>query len=181
MGNWISKLFNKTKEAKIIMIGLDGAGKTTILYKLKLGEIVENIPTIGFNVETIKYKSLSMNVWDIGGQTRIRQLWYHYYNDAHGIIFVVDSTDVKRFKGDESVEKEIKNICLTHELEGVPLLILANKSDCREAVSVTNLIDGLGLYNIKNRAWNCIPTSAITGTGIYEGLDWLSNQIYNKK
>jgi ADP-ribosylation factor protein 1 len=57
------------------MLGLDGAGKTTITYKLKLGEIVQTTPTIGFNFETVSYKNIKFNIWDIAGQDRIRQLW----------------------------------------------------------------------------------------------------------
>ena len=74
-------------------VGLDAAGKTTILYKLKLGEVVTTIPTIGFNVETVHYKNITFTVWDVGGQDKIRPLWRHYYEDAQGLIFVVDSTN----------------------------------------------------------------------------------------
>lgn len=68
------RLFGK-KDVRILMVGLDAAGKTTILYKLKLGEIVTTIPTIGFNVETVEYKNISFTVWDVGGQDKIRPLW----------------------------------------------------------------------------------------------------------
>jgi len=75
MGLTISKLLNRLiakKEMRILMVGLDAAGKTTILYKLKLGEIVTTIPTIGFNVETVEYKNISFTVWDVGGQDKVR-------------------------------------------------------------------------------------------------------------
>ena len=84
MGALITKLveglasFNKSKPTKILLLGLDGAGKTTMVYKLKLGEYMATVPTIGFNVETIKYKNLNMTMWDIGGQKSIRDLWKHY-------------------------------------------------------------------------------------------------------
>lgn len=74
----LSKMFDK-KEARILMLGLDGAGKTTILFKLKLGEVVSSIPTIGFNVETLEYKNIKFTVWDVGGQDSIRAMWKHYY------------------------------------------------------------------------------------------------------
>ncbi len=74
-----SRLFNFKTESRILMVGLDAAGKTTVLYKLKLGEVVHTIPTIGFNVETVEYKNVSMTVWDVGGQGKIRPLWRHYY------------------------------------------------------------------------------------------------------
>ena len=90
------------------MVGLDAAGKTTILYKLKLGEIVTTIPTIGmmfecrffitllpgFNVETVEYKNISFTVWDVGGQDKIRPLWRHYFQNTQGLIFVVSSVRI---------------------------------------------------------------------------------------
>merc|ERR1711985_95140 len=99
MGLTASKLFGKLfgkKDVRILMVGLDAAGKTTILYKLKLGEIVTTIPTIGFNVETVEYKNISFTVWDVGGQDKIRPLWRHYYQNTQGLIFVVDSNDRDR-------------------------------------------------------------------------------------
>merc|ERR1719471_1823921 len=85
-------------ETRILMVGLDTAGKTTVLYRLKLGEVVTTIPTIGFNVETVEYRNLSFNVWDVGGQDKIRKLWRHYYRGVHGLIFVVDSGDMDRIE-----------------------------------------------------------------------------------
>ena len=99
MGLSFSKLFANlfgNKEMRILMVGLDAAGKTTILYKLKLGEIVTTIPTIGFNVETVEYKNISFTVWDVGGQDKIRPLWRYYFQNTQGIIFVVDSNDRDR-------------------------------------------------------------------------------------
>lgn len=75
------------------MLGLDGAGKTTILFKLKIGEVVSSIPTIGFNVETVEYKNIKFTVWDVGGQDSIRAMWKHYYQNADALIYVVDSSD----------------------------------------------------------------------------------------
>jgi len=101
MGLTISSLFGRLfakKQMRILMVGLDAAGKTTILYKLKLGEIVTTIPTIGFNVETVEYKNISFTVWDVGGQDKIRPLWRHYYQNTQGLIFVVDSSDRERIQ-----------------------------------------------------------------------------------
>merc|ERR1712182_60385 len=91
------RMFGK-QEMRILMVGLDAAGKTTILYKLKLGEVVTTIPTIGFNVETVEYKNISFTVWDVGGQDKIRPLWRHYYQNTQGLIFVVDSNDRDRIE-----------------------------------------------------------------------------------
>ncbi|CAN6450998.1 unnamed protein product [Victoria cruziana] len=95
LSRMIRMLFAK-REMRILMVGLDAAGKTTILYKLKLGEIVTTIPTIGFNVETVEYKNVSFTVWDVGGQDKIRPLWRHYFQNTQGLIFVVDSNDKDR-------------------------------------------------------------------------------------
>ena len=80
-------------KAKVLMLGLDGAGKTTILYKLKINQTVSSVPTIGFNVEELKYKNLNFTVWDIGGQTRLKALWHHYYSGGNALIYVLDSSD----------------------------------------------------------------------------------------
>eukprot|EP00662_Eupelagonemidae_sp_cell21_P001877 gene1877-19270_t len=96
MGGSISKLFASMfgkKEVRMLMVGLDAAGKTTILYKMKLGEIVTTIPTIGFNVETVEYKNIKFTMWDVGGQDKLRPLWRHYFQNTNGVIFVVDSND----------------------------------------------------------------------------------------
>ena len=106
MGLTFSRLWERMfgkKEMRILMVGLDAAGKTTILYKLKLGEVVTTIPTIGFNVETVEYKNISFTVWDVGGQDKIRPLWRHYYQNTQGLIFVVDSNDRDRVDAGECV------------------------------------------------------------------------------
>lgn len=85
-----------SREMRILILGLDGAGKTTILYRLQVGEVVTTIPTIGFNVEQVTYKNLKFQVWDLGGQTSIRPYWRCYYSNTDAIIYVVDSVDRDR-------------------------------------------------------------------------------------
>ena len=92
-----SSLFGK-KEYRILILGLDNAGKTTILYRLQVDEPVTTVPTIGFNVEMVKHKNLTFQVWDLGGQSSIRPYWRCYYPNTDAIIFVVDSTDVERLE-----------------------------------------------------------------------------------
>ena len=90
--------FSKVHDAKVLMLGLDAAGKTTILYKLKLNETVVTVPTVGFNVETVQpTKNVSFTVWDVGGQKILRDLWKHYYQGCDGLLFIVDSADHERF------------------------------------------------------------------------------------
>ena len=91
-------LGNGTRELRIMMLGLDGAGKTTILYKLAIGEVVTTAPTIGFNVETVQYENIQFNVWDVGGQEKLRRLWKKGFHNTDGVIWVIDSTDSERIE-----------------------------------------------------------------------------------
>lgn len=159
---------------RILMVGLDAAGKTTILYKLKLGEIVTTIPTIGFNVETVEYKNISFTVWDVGGQTKIRKLWRHYFANTDGLIFVVDSNDRDRIK---EAEQELHNMLSEEDLKDSILLIFANKQDLPNSMSTAELTDSLKLNTLRNRHWYIQATCATQGNGLYEGLDWLSNEL----
>ena len=178
MGLSFSKLFGKLfgkKDVRILMVGLDAAGKTTILYKLKLGEIVTTIPTIGFNVETVEYKNISFTVWDVGGQDKIRPLWRHYYQNTQGVIFVVDSNDRDRVG---EARDELHRMLNEDELRDAMLLVFANKQDLPNAMNVSNeLTDKLGLQNMRSRKWYVQSCCATTGDGLYEGLDWLSNEL----
>ncbi|TNN18863.1 ADP-ribosylation factor 6 isoform 2 [Schistosoma japonicum] len=125
MGKLFSKLFGN-KEMRILMLGLDAAGKTTILYRLKLGSSVSTIPTVGFNVETVTYKNVKFNVWDVGGQEKIRPLWRHYFTGSQGLIFVVDSSDRDRI---EEARQELHRIAADREMQDAVILVFANKQD----------------------------------------------------
>uniref|UniRef100_A0A8C3GDK7 ADP ribosylation factor 5 n=1 Tax=Cairina moschata TaxID=8855 RepID=A0A8C3GDK7_CAIMO len=164
----------KRKQMRILMVGLDAAGKTTILYKLKLGEIVTTIPTIGFNVETVEYKNICFTVWDVGGQDKIRPLWRHYFQNTQGLIFVVDSNDRERVQ--ESAD-ELQKMLQEDELRDAVLLVFANKQDMPNAMAVSELTDKLGLQALRSRTWYVQATCATQGTGLYDGLDWLSHEL----
>jgi len=188
MGLSISALFKKflgSKEMRILMVGLDAAGKTTILYKLKLGEIVTTIPTIGFNVETVEYKNISFTVWDVGGQDKIRPLWRHYYQNTQGVIFVVDSNDRDRIDDskdyEHSAKEELNRMLAEDELRDAVLLVFANKQDLPNAMKVQEVTERLGLNKLRNRQWYIQGASAPTGDGLYEGLDWLSNTLSKRQ
>lgn len=159
---------------RILMVGLDAAGKTTILYKLKLGEIVTTIPTIGFNVETVEYKNICFTVWDVGGQDKIRPLWRHYFQNTQGLIFVVDSNDRERI---QEAAEELQKMLQEDELREAVLLVFANKQDLPNAMAISEMTDKLTLQNLRNRTWYVQATCATQGTGLYEGLDWLSNEL----
>ena len=177
MGMMFSKVFAGLigkKDVRILMVGLDAAGKTTILYKLKLGEIVTTIPTIGFNVETVEYKNISFTVWDVGGQDKIRPLWRHYYQNTQGLIFVVDSNDKDRVG---EAHDELHRMLSEDELREAIVLVFANKQDLPNAMSVAEVTDKLGLHSLRNRKWYIQATCATSGEGLFEGLDWLSANI----
>lgn len=180
MGLTLSKIMNRLfgkKQVKVLMVGLDCAGKTTILYKLKLGEIVTTIPTIGFNVESVEYKNVSFIVWDIGGQSKIRPLWHHYFQGAEGIIFVIDSNDRDRIK---NAAEELHYLMADEQLKDAVILIFANKQDLPNAMTISEIIENLKLKQACNSNWNVKGACAIHGYGLYEGLDWLSNEIAKK-
>ncbi|CAK7244854.1 MAG: Arf GTPase arf1 [Sporothrix thermara] len=177
MGLNFSRIFASflgKKEMRILMVGLDAAGKTTILYKLKLGEIVTTIPTIGFNVETVEYGNIQFTVWDVGGQDKIRPLWRHYFQNTQGIIFVVDSNDRDRII---EAREELQRMLNEDELRNAVLLIFANKQDLPNAMNAAEITDKLGLHSMRQRQWFIQSTCATSGDGLYEGLDWLSGAL----
>merc|ERR1712109_300692 len=163
---------------RILMVGLDAAGKTTILYRLRLGEVVTTIPTIGFNVETVEYNNLSFTVWDVGGQEKIRPLWRHYYNGSNGLIYVVDSNDRDRV---EDAREELSKILNEDEMRDAALLVFANKQDLPNSMTAAEVTEKLELHNMRNRQWFIQSACAITGDGLYEGLDWLSRVLSSSR
>ena len=169
--------------------------------RLQVDEPITTTPTIGFNVETMQYKNIKFQVWDLGGQTSIRPYWRCYYPNTDAIIFVVDSADTDRLK---TARTELMGMLEEEELAGATLLIFANKQDqpgalkapavrhgcCyngrnRAGASLWNLVCGrapllcflqiaeaLGLATIRNRQWTIQESSATSGTGLFEGFDW---------
>ncbi|KAI9368887.1 ADP-ribosylation factor family-domain-containing protein [Aspergillus egyptiacus] len=182
MGASVSKMLGKifgTKEMRILMLGLDAAGKTTILYKLKLtNQEVTTIPTVGFNVESVTYKNVKFNVWDVGGQDKIRPLWRHYYSGTQGLIFVVDSSDAARM---EEARSELHKIINDREMKDALLLVFANKQDVPGHMSPEEVTNALQLAQLKDKLWYVAPSVATEGTGIFEGLAWLSNNVKTDK
>ena len=146
--------------------------------KLKLGEVVTTIPTIGFNVETVEYKNISFTVWDVGGQDKIRPLWRHYYQNTQGLIFVVDSNDRDRV---EDAKDELNKMLNEDEMRDAVLLVFANKQDLPNAMPAAEVTEKLGLHNMRNRQWFIQSACATTGDGLYEGLDWMSRTLSSKK
>mmetsp|Transcript_46602 Transcript_46602/g.84216 ORF Transcript_46602/g.84216 Transcript_46602/m.84216 type:complete len:190 (-) Transcript_46602:16-585(-) len=174
----VAKTFQRlvgNKKLRILMVGLDGAGKTTILYQLKLGEVVATVPTVGFNMENVQYKNINFDVWDVGGQEKMRPLWKHYYRNTGGLIFVVDSNDVDRI---EAAREELDMMLNEEELRDVALLVFANKKDLPNAVPTAELAERLGLADMaSSRKWFIQSACATKNDGIFQGLDWLSHVL----
>lgn len=181
MGGQFSKMFGKifgSTEMRLLMLGLDAAGKTTILYKLKTEQEVRTIPTVGFNVETVTFKNVKFNVWDVGGQDKIRPLWRHYYSGTEGLIFVIDSNDRERI---DEARQELHRIILDREMKDAYLLVFANKKDLPGVMPPEEVIERLKLEELKGRIWYVMASCATTGDGLFEGLGWLSNMVKSRK
>lgn len=183
MGSSISALFSRfspKEERKVLILGLDNAGKTTLLYKMQLGEVVDTAPTIGFNVETVDFKGVSLKAWDVGGQQKIRKLWRHYYADTAGLVFVVDSADC----GEERLadaREELHGMLGEDGLRDAKVLVFANKQDMGGAVRPSELAEGLGLNKVRSHEWYVQGCSAKTGDGTAEGFEWLVTAMRKKK
>ncbi|GFS22886.1 ADP-ribosylation factor-like protein 3 [Elysia marginata] len=167
---------NPDLELRILLLGLDNAGKTTLLKVLASEDITHITPTQGFNIKSVQSKGFKLNVWDIGGQRRIRPYWKNYFENTDILIYVIDSADRKRF---EETGEELTELFEEEKL-GVPVLVFANKQDLMNAARSSEIADGLNLNSIRDRAWQIQPCSAVTGEGVKEGIDWMT-QACNKK
>ncbi|KAI9333437.1 ADP-ribosylation factor family-domain-containing protein [Obelidium mucronatum] len=182
----VARVFGiKRESSRVLIFGLDAAGKTTILYKLKLGEVVTTIPTIGFNVETVAYKDFEFVAWDVGGCDKIRPLWRHYLANTRGIILVLDSNDRERLSDALS---EVPAM-LTEAIAGsntdsdpIAVLVYANKQDLCNAMTVRQLtLELMPILEPLNVKWSIVGCCAISGDGLYEGLEWLCSSLKTRR
>jgi len=187
----------------IVMLGLDSAGKTTALYRLKFDQYLNTVPTIGFNCEKVRgqvgrAKGAQFLVWDVGGQEKLRPLWRSYTRCTDGIVFVLDSVDIERM---EEAKMELMRTAKCPDNQGVPVLILANKQDLPGAREPKQLEKLLGLHELSPlitissssststnttqtqtfKGWYIQPACAITGEGLHEGLEALYDMIIKKR
>ena len=165
----------KKRDVRILFIGLDAAGKTTILYQLKLGELVTTIPTIGFNVETIDHGAVKFTAWDVGLRSGSRPLLRHYYSNTEAVVFVIDCNDKERYiEATDMLRETVEE----DELRNVPILILANKQDMSGVMSREEITsDLMSKTYLTGRKWEVFPVSGLKGEGLRDGLDWLTGAL----
>ncbi|DBA02055.1 TPA: hypothetical protein N0F65_000302 [Lagenidium giganteum] len=172
----MARFWNRN-ERRLLIVGLDAAGKTTILYNLRLGKAISSIPTVGFNVETIRFEKYKLNIWDVGGQDSLRPYWRHHFTGTQGIIFVVDSADAKRL---DLARAELNGILLDAQLKDSCLLVFLNKRDLSVAMSIDQLTTALDFEPTckeTGRKYCIQPAIATTGEGLHEGITWLCENM----
>lgn len=172
--NILKKLKKNEKEARILVLGLDNAGKTTILKKLSEEDITHIMPTQGFNIKSLVHEGFKLNVWDIGGQKTIRPYWSNYFESTDALVFVIDSSDRRRL---EESGSELNELLQDDRLAGIPLLVFANKQDLLQAKPAAEISDTLCLHNIRDRAWTIQACSGKTMEGLQDGMEWMVSTI----
>jgi small GTP-binding protein len=172
----LDQLWNSfQRESSILVLGLDNAGKTAILYTLQLGEsVLHTVPTIGFNVEEVIIGNVNIKIFDIGGQDSLRQLWPHYFESASGIAFVIDSADLDRI---ELARNELHALFSSKDLVGKPFLILLNKQDLPNAKREQEMIEILQLKQVTSSKWHVLECIATKNHQLTTGFMWLSDHI----
>jgi ADP-ribosylation factor-like protein 2 len=177
----LKKVRQKEHEMRVLMLGLDNAGKTTILKRISGDDVSKVSPTLGFNIKTLETKDgFKLNLWDIGGQKSIRSYWRNYFEQTDGIIWVVDSADRRRLN---DCKDELKKLLVEERLFGATLLVFANKMDIKGSLSVQEISKGLELDSIKStHHWEIIPCSAIGGEEeeIIRGIEWIVADIASR-
>ena len=178
MGFILSKIiefFSRNRNNfKILILGMQNAGKTTILYRLSLGQLVKTTPTIGSNVEEINYDNVKFQAWDLGGQESTRSVWDVYYMNTDAVVYVIDSQDDEYY---EESKLQFHKLLNNQMLKSTIILILANKQDKPGAKNVNKLIEDYELDKIKDHMWHIQPCSALKGEGLIIGIKWLSEQL----
>lgn len=182
----LRKVREKEREMRILILGLDNAGKTTIVKHLK-GEDVHSVsPTLGFDINTLEFGNYRLNLWDVGGQQTIRAYWRNYFEQTDGIIWVIDSADVQRLS---DCRKELEALLMEERLAGASLLVLANKQDLAGALDTESIVQHLALDDIigRKRHWQVFPCSAYlpdecvhTEEALVQSLQWLVDDIASR-
>jgi small GTP-binding protein len=182
MGNWFSnvweRLFGEKRELKLVIVGLDAAGKTTIINQMRFNEFGQTAPTIGVNTEDIQIKNVNIKVFDLAGQEKMRNVWKYYYSSIEGIIFVLDATRTDRV---QDARDELLSLLANEEAKHIPVLVFANKQDLPSALKSNEIIDLLGIGDYVNKKPMSIvrvqEASAKLDQGLLEGFEWIVDKI----
>ncbi|KAJ9628733.1 hypothetical protein H2203_002635 [Taxawa tesnikishii (nom. ined.)] len=160
----------KDKEMRVLMLGLDNAGKTTIVKSI-LGEDINSVsPTLGFIIKTIDWDGYKLNIWDVGGQKTLRTYWKNYFEKTDTLIWVVDATDRERI---DDCRQELAGLLMQERLMGASLLVLKNKSDVPGSMDEAEIRQALQLDSIKTHRWYIMACSAVTGLNLREAMTWV--------
>ena len=170
----IKKVKAKEKEVRVLMVGLDNAGKTTIVKRVNGEDISTISPTLGFNIKTMSFRGYRMNIWDVGGQKTLRSYWRNYYEATDGMVWVVDSADVRRLR---DCKDELHKLLGEEKLAGSSLLIFANKQDIPGALTKKEIAQVLELDQMEKRHWHIEGCRAVSGEGLLEGFEWCVKDI----
>ncbi|KAL5889349.1 hypothetical protein ACKVWC_004581 [Pyricularia oryzae] len=155
----------------VTMIGLQNAGKTSLLRVLSGGEFtIDTIPTVGFNMKKVQRGHVTMKCWDMGGQERFRGMWERYCRGVTAILFIVDVADFDQIP---TAKQHLHSLMGCESLVGIPLLVLGNKSDLPDKLSVDELIDAMDLKSINTREVSCYGISAKEETNLDAVIQWL--------
>ncbi|XP_035249093.1 ADP-ribosylation factor-like protein 11 [Anguilla rostrata] len=166
----MGKLLSRQTERppQVVLMGLDGAGKSTLLSRLQWGEKMETSPTVGFNVGTLEVeKGVTLTVWDVGGQGEMRANWKYYLDDCQALVFVVDGVDRERLG---EAQKALRRVLREEALKEVPLMVLVNKKDLPNSMTIREVSNQLDLPNNKGRDWQIQACSAYTGLGLQQAF-----------
>ena len=193
-------------EYSILLLGLDNAGKTTLLNTIKTLYTSQplpskpTVPTVGQNVATVALTNIYLKIWDVGGQHALRSMWTSYYSVCHAIVFVVDGCDIGdgedglQGEGDhlgrlEECRQTLESVLSHPATKNVPLLVLANKQDREDCVETVRIKEGLvrkvfesGGTNPSPRDSRVLPISALKGEGVKEAVEWVASRVkWNKE
>ncbi|XP_058717634.1 ADP-ribosylation factor-like protein 2 [Poecile atricapillus] len=170
----LKKMREKERELRLLVLGLDNAGKTTLLKRLNGEDVGGTSPTLGFNIKTLEHRGFQLHVWDVGGQSSLRSYWRNYFESTDGLLWVVDSSDRQRLR---LCARELSALLREERLAGATLLVFANKQDLPGALPVGDIREALELDSIRSHHWRIQGCSAFTGRDLLPGLDWLLDDI----